>query len=229
MLQCCGIKMQNSSFFKRLDKNAEASVFLLIAPAIGRTFFSYVRSARLLPGHIGCICIAESIYDLTSLSLIESTFNEQLDDFRSNPQFFVIGHCGGNSLAQFICSSSSVKDQILGLIMVDVYPKESESLKVKKDIKTNQSLLTNTASLNQSDAELASFRFFNAVNLAPSLEKPVNHIPTYIISDLNNYDFPEIQKTHSDIRSIVYTEHSLEVIKPEVVDMILKIIQNHQF
>lgn len=223
------MKMQNSSLFKRLDKNLEASIFLLIAPAIGRTFFSYVRSARLLPGNIGCICIAESVYDLTSLPLIESTFNQQIDDFWSNSQFFVIGHCGGNSLAQFICSSSSVKDQILGLIMVDVYPKASESLKVKKDIKTNQSLLTNTAILNQTDAELASFRFYNAVNLAPSLEKLVNHIPTYIISDLNNYDFPEMQKTHSDIRRIIYTEHSLEVINAEVVDIILKIIQNHQY
>lgn len=221
------MKMQNSSFFKRLDKNLEASVFLLIAPAIGRTFFSYVRLARLLPGNIGCICITEAVYDLTSLSLIESTLNQQIDDFQGDSQFYVIGHCGGNSLAQFVCSSSSLKDKILGLIMVDVYPKASESLKVKKDIKTNQSLLTNTASLNQSDAELASFRFYNAVNLAPSLEKSVNHIPAYIISDLINYDFPETLKSHSDLRSILYTEHSLEEIGPEVVNIILKIIQNH--
>ena len=221
--------MQNSQLFRRLDENAEASVFLLVVPSIGRTFFSYVRLARLLPDNIGCICIAESIYDLTSLPLIKSTFNQQIGDFGNNSQFFVIGHCGGNSLAQFICSSSSLKDQILGLIMVDVYPRASESLKAKKDIKIRQSFLANTASLNQRYTKLATSRFYNAVKLVPLLEEPVNCTPTYIISNLIDYDFSEVQKTHTDLRSILYTECSLNEIHPEVVDMILKIIQNHQF
>ena len=137
---------------------------------------------------------------------------------------FVLGHCGGNSLAQFISAKSYISSQILATIMVDVYPKASDKLKSYIDKKSAKKVLDNTKVLTDNEKSLALERYYRAVYFSDQLEKEKSHVPTYIITNIKGYEFNEIRETHPKLKEIIYKEGEVNefdnIITNKVIDLV---------
>ena len=210
--------MTNNNIFKRIDKNKNPSIYLILVPATGRTFMSYIRFARKLPNKIGCIFIGESIYDLASTNEILNEVNKHMTKPNDTNKYIVVGHCGGNSLAQFISSKAWISNQICGTIMIDVYPKGSEKLRAKKDQESAQKIKYNTNMLSESEANEALERYNNAIKLTALLEEVVNNTQTFIISNIKDYVFDEMREKNPNLKEITYINEELD----EFTDGVLK-------
>ena len=217
--------MDSTNIVRRIDKSPNPSIYLIVFPATGRTFMSYVRFARKLPGTIGCLFVGESIYDMPSIDAIRDAIDQEMKVLLNSDKCFVLGHCGGNSLAQFICAKSYISSQILATIMIDVYPKASDQLKSDIDKKSAKKVIDNTKMLTDGEKSLALGRYYRAVNFADSLEKERSNVPTYIITNIKGYEFNEIRETHPKLKEIIYKEGEIDELDDVITNKVMNLVK----